>query len=400
MIGNFGVLSTGLVPKRIADITSQMQQSLAGDLGNGFQLLSQTPEGQLVNRMAEQLADLWEYGEQVYNSFSWLTATGAALDAAFGMVDQFRIPATASVVNGVVISGTNGTVVPTTLQLSVTGNPSAIFQLLSPVTIGAGGTATGTFVCTQTGPVPAPAGTLTNIVSAVSGVTGCTNPTDAQVGTLAETDSAFRVRAAQQLGASGTGTYPGLLQSIQAVSNVSAVYLFTNDQDVTVNGLLPHSVLAIVVGGADQDIANAIFAAKPAGINTNGTTAMTVVDSQGISHTVSFSRLVGVPIYMDVTIVPNSVPAPGQPAFPANGLSLVQSAIIAFGDQYVPGETVVVTGFFTPINSVPGVLSAVIKVGTAYPATSGSNITLNPAQLAQFLAGMDGSGNTYIHVHE
>lgn len=400
MIGSFGVLSTGVAVKRISDVTAQMESNLQSDLGAAFVLVSQTPEGQLVNRMAEQIADLWEFGEQVYNSFSPQTASGPALDAAFSMVDQFRIPATSSVANGVTINGTGGTVLAAgSVQLAVAGNPGAIFTLAVGVTIGGGGSVTGTFVCTQTGPVTAAVGTLTSIVTAPAGVTSCTNPTAAQVGVVAEVDSAFRVRANQQLNASGTGTFPGLEQVILGVANVSAVYLFSNDTDATANGLLPHSVLAIVVGGADQDILDAIFAAKPAGIDTNGTTAGTVSDSQGVSHAVNFSRLVGVPIYMDVTIVPNTNPSAG-PVFPANGLSLVQSAIINFGATYVPGQTVVTTGFFTPINSVPGVLSAVIKVGLAFPATASTNITMNPAQLAQFLAGVDGSSNTYITVHE
>ena len=236
-------------------------------------------------------------------------------------------------------------------------------------------------------------------MTAQTGVTGVSNPTAAQVGTLAETDSAYRVRAANILGSAGSGTFAGLQQALYAVTNVSAVYLFSNDTDVEANGLLPHSILAVVVGGVDQDIFNAIFAAKPAGINTNGTDVGTVIDSQGVSHTVAFSRLVDVPIYMDVTITPNTNPSVG-PVFPANGLSLIQSAIIAYGADYVPGETVVTTGFFTPVNSVPGVLDAVILIGTAYPATSSANISMEPDQLAQFLIGVDGSNNTYINVHE
>ena len=101
MIGSFGVLTTGLVVKRIADVEAQMQAGLQSDLGASFSLLSQTPEGQLVNRLSEQVADLWEFGEQIYNSYYPLTASGVSLDSARSLENIPRIPATASVANGV-----------------------------------------------------------------------------------------------------------------------------------------------------------------------------------------------------------------------------------------------------------------------------------------------------------
>jgi len=238
------------------------------------------------------------------------------------------------------------------------------------------------------------------IVTAVTGVTSVSAGTAAQTGIFAEVDSVYRLRAANELNAPGTGTFSGLLQAVQKVTNVSQVFEFSNDTDSTVNGLLPHSVLLVVVGGTDQDIYNMIFAAKAAGIGTNGSQTGKVVDSQGVSHAVSFSRLVDVPVYVDVTIVPNTNPSAG-PVFPSNGLVLIQTAIIAYGvANYVPGDTVVTSALGTPINSVPGVFGYTTLVSTSFPPTSGANITMPPAQLAQFLAGADGLGNVYVNVHE
>ena len=385
MIGSFGVLTAGLVPKRITDITQQMNDSLTADLGANFNLLSQTPEGQLVNRLAEQVADLWELGELCYNSQYPDTASGTSLDDARALTNCFRIPETASVVNGVVIAGTPGVVIGSGFQVSVSGSPASVFQIAAPTTIGGGGTVTASFVCTLPGPVQANALTLTNIVTPVAGVTAVVNPADAELGTVAETDADFRIRSAQELNKGGTGTFSGLLKAVQAVGNVSKAYEFVNDTNVVdANGLAAHSVLLVVVGGVDQDILDAIFAAKGAGIETNGTTSGTVVDSQGNAHTVKFSRLIETPIYMDVTITPNHDPALG-PVYPANGNDLVQAAIVAFGASYRPGQTVVTTGFFTPINSISGVTGAVILISTAPTPTLPTNISIPIDQIAQFL---------------
>ncbi len=255
MIGSFGVLPTGVTPKRLTDVTDQIGSSLTGDLGASFNLLPQTPEGQLVKRFAEQVADLWEFGEQCYNSMYPDTASSTSLDNARAFTNNFRIPATASVANGVIFTGVAATVIPTGTQVSVQGSPGSVFQTVQDLTIGGGGTVTGALVCITEGPVIAPATKLSVIVTSVTGLASVSNPTDAEVGTFVETDAAFRIRSAQELGKSGTGTYSGLLQFVQQVKNVSLAYEFINDLDVVdTNGLLPHSVHLIVVGGIEQEI--------------------------------------------------------------------------------------------------------------------------------------------------
>ncbi len=386
MIGDFGVLPTGLTPKRLSDVIDQIKASLEGDLGASFNLLPQTPEGQLVKRFAEQAADLWEFGEQCYNSKYPDTASGVALDNARALTNGFRIPATKSVANSVVFTGVSTTVIPAGTQISVDGSPVSVFETVQELIIGGGGTVTGALVCLTDGPVIAPATKLSVIVTAVTGLVSVSNPTDAEIGTLAETDAAFRIRSAQELNSAGTGTYSGLLQFVQKVANVSRVFLFVNDQDfVDLNGLMPHSVQLIVVGGVDQEILDAIFAAKGAGIQTNGSTSGTVIDSQGTSYTVAFSRLTQLPIYMAVSISANTNPALG-PVYPGNGDDLIAAAILDFGALYVPGQTVVTTGFFTPINTVPGVTGATILIGTSYPPMSSANISVPVGSIAQFLA--------------
>lgn len=384
MIGSFGVLSTGLVVKRIPDITGQIGTSLQGDLGAAFSLIDNTPEGQLVLRLAEQVADLWEFGEQVYNSYYPDSANGTGLDAARSMVNIFRIPQTNSVVNGVVITGTPGTPVPAGFQLSVVGSPNSVFQIAAATTIGGGGTVTAAFVCTAPGPTDAPIGTLTNIVTPVSGIASATNPAAVQLGTFAETDAAFRLRSAQELSRTGTGTFSGLLQAVQQVANVSQAFMFINDTDTTdSNGLLPHSVLLVVVGGVDADIRAAIFASKGAGIQTNGTDTGTVVDSQGISHTVNFDRLTQVPIYIIANITRNTNPALG-PVYPANGDTLVTNAIVNYGAAYVPGQTVLRAGL-TAAATILGVTAVDIRLGTSPSPSGTSDIAIPVSEIAQFI---------------
>jgi uncharacterized phage protein gp47/JayE len=386
VIGSFGILSTGPGIKRTPDITDQLQTALQADFGAAFSLIPNTPEGQLMLRTAEQVADLWELGEQVYNSLYNQTASGVSLDRSESLTNNGRIPQTASVANGVVITGTPTTVVPANFQLSVAGNPGAVFQIVNgPVTIGGGGTVAASFACLTAGPVAAPEGSLTTIVNAVSGVASATNPSDAQLGTFAETDSAFRQRAALSRNAPATAGLFGIIKAVQATLNVSEVFGFENVTDSTdANGLLPHSFMIVVVGGADQDIANAIYASKGGGIASNGTTSVTVYDSNNTPHQISFNRLADVPIYMTVAVTKNTNPSVG-PVYPANGATLVANAVLAYGATYIPGQTVTLAGFLAAA-FIPGVLGLTINFATTPAPTGNTPIPMLPYQLATFSA--------------
>ncbi len=126
-------------------------------------------------------------------------------------------------------------------QVDVVASGSAGLTLTNP---GAGGgiTATAavyspaqiqvTMTATTTGPVYAPAGTLTTIQTPVSGWSGVSNPTDAVVGQAAPTDA--EVRAMSPVVVDG-GTERGIENAILAVPGVSFVAAAQNTTDFTTN---------------------------------------------------------------------------------------------------------------------------------------------------------------------
>jgi hypothetical protein len=79
------------------------------------------------------------------------------------------------------------------------------------------------------------------------------------------------------------------------------VSVLENFTDVTdVNGLPPHSIEAIVLGGADADIAQVIYETKAAGTRPHGTTFVNITDSSGNPQAIGFSRPTSTNIRMDV----------------------------------------------------------------------------------------------------
>lgn len=485
----FGLLSTGFVPKRLADVKTAMEEALKAALGPGINLSADSPLGQIVGTAAAEIASCWEASEQVYNSQYPDTAEDASLDNVAAITATVRQPATKSTVTGR-IYGTPTTVVSAGFIASVAGNTASRFVTLADATIGATGidelqtvafsatptagawklrhdgsqttaslaynaaaadvqtalndlaglsavtvtgsmaagfvitfagsdgdqdqpllevvestlTATGTPVTstvTETvkgfppyadtameaeiaGAVQAPAGSLTVVETPTSGVEGIYNLLDAEVGSEVETDSELRIRRQNELRRAGSATLEGIRNAVLEVEGVIQALVIENPTGVTdADGRPAHSFEAVVQGGDDADVAEAIFAAKGAGIQAYGSDSETVTDSQGITHDIGFSRPVAKEVYVIVNITPNTDAAEGD-VYPVNGDDLVAAAVLAFGNELQIGQDVIVNQFYTPINTIPGVFGIEFLVGFSSPPTTSTNLAIAADEIAEF----------------
>lgn len=117
----FGLSSTGLTIKRLADVTTSMNQKLQDRFGSSWGIGEDSLSSFMVGTYAAEVADLWEAVQGVYNASNPLTASGNNLDLQADNVGVKRIGAKASTailkVNGavgaVLASGSVVTVNPT-----------------------------------------------------------------------------------------------------------------------------------------------------------------------------------------------------------------------------------------------------------------------------------------------
>ena len=231
----------------------------------------------------------------------------------------------------------------------------------------------------STGPTQALANTLTVIETPISGLSSIRNPDDVTVGRDAETDSELRLRRDTELYSSRGGTVESIKTKIAALPGVTIAKVFENITDVTDgDGLPPHSIQSVLQGGDDQTIADKIWEVKPAGIQTYGSTTETVIDSEGISHSISFSRPTLIDIYLDLTLTTDS-------NFPIDGNTQIETAILAFGNTLAMGDDVIVyPKLMATVNNIPGILDMVIKIGIAPSPTLDDNIIIAPREWASF----------------
>ena len=226
-------------------------------------------------------------------------------------------------------------------------------------------------VSVESVPVEQLANTITTINTPVLGWDSVTNPFDATVGRLRETDEELRLRFRKSKFERATNTIESLYSALFAVSGVTEVIIYENDTDVTdVNGVPGHSFLPIVVGGVSTDIGDAIWQNKPLGILSYGNTTIPVTDSQGFLHDVSFERPNPVVIHIEVTLTTDA-------NFPADGEARIKSAIVDyFQNNYGIGDDVIYSRLFTPINSVPGHQVDSLFIGLTASPVGTSNISV------------------------
>lgn len=276
-------------------LTSYFQQIYGSDA----YLEPDSKDGQMVALVALAIHDANNTAISVYNCFSPATGYGAALTSNVKINGIARRGATNSTVD-LVLTGTAGTSIT---NGTVKDTNNVIWRLPASVTIGVGGTVTVTATCSNSGAVAALAGTITTINTPTRGWASVTNPAAATVGAPAETDAELRIRQGQSVALPSLTPFEGVDGAIANVAGVTRHKLYENDTGSTdSNGLPPHSISAIVDGGDVTEIAQTIRGNKGQGTATYGTTSVTVPDTYGNPHVISFSRSTDVPIYGHITL--------------------------------------------------------------------------------------------------
>lgn len=321
---------TGVVLPAESDILAGVQTDIDTAFGGGLNPALETPQGQLASTtaavIANKNAEIAYYVNQVDPQY----AEGRFQDAIGRIYFLTRKPATATSVT-CTLTGSIGAVIPAgTLAKDTSGNT---YTLTGDVTIGSGGTGSGSFQNIATGPIPCAAGTLTQVYQAVAGWDAVTNPTDGTLGQDVESRGDFEYRRKNSVALNGKGTPQSIYGAVFNVPGVLDVYVKDNPTNATVNTgstnypIIANSIYVAAVGGANADVAKAIWLKKDAGCSYNGNTTVTVTDDSGYSYpyptySVKFHRPASRAIKFAVQIVNSST-------LPSNIVTLVKNAIIA-----------------------------------------------------------------------
>lgn len=381
-----GLDATGFIGKTLEEIKAEIADALKTNIASTLDTADESPIGQLVGVFSSQLRQVWELAEAVYSSQYPDSASGFSLTSIATITGTQREAASSSFTT-LTVNVDPGTYAIGTLIAYPTGDPTARFANSEVVTNG-GGVAANVgpirFEAEDTGPIRANANTLVNIAEPVVGwnsIVAPGNATDAELGAEIESDAALRIRRELELQGQGGSTYDAIRADILAVADVEQVGLLVNDSDVTdANGLPPHSIEVVAQGGLDADIAQAIWEAKAAGIETYGSTTVTIDDSEGNDHAIKFSRPTPVPIYLIIDAVAEEDDWPAAADFTTE----VQQVMADFGDEFFVGDDVIPSRLIAELfESVAGLHEVTsLKLGTAPAPVGTTKIVISPRELA------------------
>lgn len=397
-----GVTDQGFQIKLLSEVLSDAESQLAliTDPATGATLLpdlnSSDPAMQIAKVPLDGIAAAWEVMAVVYAQFDPSKATGAALSGLVQLNGIERQPATGSLVT-LQITATAGVVLPAgTLVSDADGTHrwATTQSYTSPV----GGVGTVSAQCQDVGPIEAAIGTISSIVTPVAGWTSVTNPGPAVVGRLEETDTELRQRRARSTAAPSAGPIESIYANLANLPGVTYARAYQNNTLVTDSrGIPAKSVAAVVVGGEDLDIAYALLARTGVTAEWFGTSTVSLFDAQDVEYQVKFSRAAAKPIYVRV-----EVRITNPSIFPADGLTQIRDAIVAYAaggapaldgvengfgtTGFPPGAPILTSRLYTPINYVPGHEVVSLLVDDVDPPVASADIPMAWNQYGQFLA--------------
>lgn len=370
---------TGLSVPSESDIVAGLWADFLAAFGSGLNQSAATPQGQLITSLAAMIGATNDLLLSIVNQVDPAFASGRMQDAIariYFLARKGPLPTTVDAT----LSGAIGTLVPQgSLALAADGT---IYQSAGDATIGSGGTAVVEFQAIVDGPISCPAGTLNKIYRAVPGWDSITNPDDGVVGRDAETRAAFETRRSGSVAVNGLGTLPSMRAAITNVEDVIDAYVTENatGDDLTVGSVtLPANALYVAVqGGADADVARAIWSKKSPGCAYYGGTTVTVKDtSSGYdvpypSYDVKFTRPAALPIFFAVALTNNGL-------VPSDVEQQVRDAIVAAfngadgGARARIGATMYASRFYANVAALGSWMQIVsITIGTAASPTGAS----------------------------
>jgi uncharacterized phage protein gp47/JayE len=298
-----GLSNEGFIPLTLDEIRERIHTKLEA-FSPGIDLSVSSPDGQLVEIFGFELAQAWQELGLVFSSYNPNDAIGAGL-RNIGLISGLPYGAATRSQADIELIGVEGTVVPAgSIVSDAAGNEFATSfdYTISP------STTTVPAVAVVSGSINVDAGTITNIVTPVSGWTSINQPLSGRVGDLPQTETEYRNLRNRTVLRNSVHIEEVIKARINEDLGISQVQVLNNDTPLPLADGTPPSNIHVTVGEVpsnvtDEAIARVISLHKGLGTITYGSTSVTIDDSQGQPHEVKFTKATAKPVFMDIEVL-------------------------------------------------------------------------------------------------
>ena len=387
--------------KHVDTIRDDMRAHFRNELGGDVELRDGSPQQQLLDAKAIELARLWQSLESVYYTGFYEDAFGDALSKHLALpgVDRLPLrPATGVVVFSRDEPASDDIDIPEETVVTTTRTetrPRIPFETTEPALIGEGELETDRVAIEALKPWQSELdeewlGEATNVdageiteatvarVDSVSNpvATGDTNEGFTR-GRDRETDAEFRLRYRNEFGADGKATLPAIEATIFNVDpGIEDVRVDERHDDAADEYGVEPVVLAPNVD--DAIVAEAILDSRAGGLDSYGPIT-TSIEYAGETRSVGFARATKVDVHADITVTVSD-------EYPDDGATRIEDALIAYiggvdssdvrRTGLVIGEDVVYDQTVKRVLGVDGVVELDVTIGDDSSNLGTSNIAI------------------------
>lgn len=230
------ITATGLIVPDTSTILAQVQAEWQTAFGADLIVTTDTPQGVMIAAETTARSNSVNNNAAVANQTNPNTAGGVFLDAIMALTGIQRASQQPTVVPGVTLTGIAGVTVPAGVRAQTTNGD--LFESVSSVQIGAGGSATVDFQSVVDDAIPAPIGSLTTIVTGVIGWETVNNTATGVLGSATQSDQAARAYRLNTLAFQGVSLAEAITSALYATTSVRSLSFRENYTDAPAGALV------------------------------------------------------------------------------------------------------------------------------------------------------------------
>lgn len=367
----------GLVIQNLSEILTERESVLRSIFGDDFYISGESAVANTQSSDADRELSIQELLLYIATQLDPNQAEGIWLDYICALNNITRYVATQSTIP-ITVNGTPGTTKNAGELIIVDEATDEYYINENPIALDINGTTNTTFKATNYGPITALSTSSFAIKTPSIGITSVEYNTDgrAVVGRNTETDEELRARRENNLYKTATSTLNSIKSEVSDLLDVQAVQVYENDTNSTVDSIPAKSFEVVVLGGNDNEIANIIFAKKPAGIQAYGSTTIPIVDGLTTVN-IGFTRPTNIPVELRITFTSSETQ-------PDEWKSQVKDALVSkFNEEFNVGDDVYVYKLYSVLNSFPEIIDVTnFEVETVSDGTWASSVDIASRELA------------------